>query len=428
MRTVCLCAVLFGLSLLPATAWADPPVETAASPDYNIFADPPAPDVTQNAGGKVPVVVGVRVLPINGFRLAVRLSAADLPPGVSAVFRPAVVSTASGDVRSHLTLSVAGTVRPGLYLVDVQSKVAGSHLTRHTPLSLLISPPVRAAGFTLTVSPDGLDIEPGNAPQSVTFTLKPNARFRGPVTLRLQDDPAAVLGTPKLSTRTLTARRRVSTLTFRLRPTAAEGFHNLLITATAPSGTQTVAVPIQVLPDTRHVMSERMPTITERSSQPVPPLAAGPEDMIRHNMNETEDTLPSKSPKHSNPMDEEDTLDTGAAPNLPPRQKLITVRATVRDSAGKPPAFAVMRLEDKQGWPPGSPDLTVHVSSNGTLEQQYYQLPTHYFVTISAQSCFESAPQEISGLHDADLTFVLKRKPKASHPKQHTRTSPQPSP
>lgn len=419
MRTVCLCAVLFGLSLLPATAWADPPVETAASPDYNLFADPSASDVTQKAGGTVPVAVGVRVLPINGFRTDIGLSAADLPPGVSAAFRPAVVSTASGNVRSRLTLSVSGTVRPGLYLVDVQSKVAGSHLTRHTPLSLLISPPVRAAGFTLTVSPDGMDIEPGDARQSVTFTLKPNAMFRGPVTLRLQDDPAAVLGTPKLSTRTLTARRRASTLTFRLRPHAAEGFHNLLVTATSPSGTQTVAVPIQVLPDTRHATPERMPTITERPGQPEPPLAAGPEDMIRHNMNETEDAPPRKSPKHSNPMDEKDTEDTGDALNLPPRQKLITVRATVRDNAGKPPVSASMRAVDNHGGPVENPDLVARVFFKGKLEDHYPQSPAHYFVTISAQGCFDSAPQEISGLHDANLTFVLKRRPKVSRPKHH---------
>ncbi len=424
MKTACLCAILFGLSLVSATAHAapllvDPPEETAASPDYNIFADPSAPNVTQKAGGTVPVVVGVRVLPINGFRKNIGLSAADLPPGVSAVFRPAVVATASGDVRSHLTLSVAGTVRPGVYLVDVQSKVAGSHLTRHTPLSLLISPPVRAAGFTLIVSPDGLDIEPGDAPQSVTFILKPNARFRGPVTLRLQDDPAAVLGTPKLSTRTLTARRRVSTLTFRLRPTAAEGFHNLLITATAPSGTQTVAVPIQVLPDTRHAMSERMPTITERPGQPEPPLAAGPEDMLKFHLDETDD---SKSPRKAAPRPQ-------AVPHIPSPAGLITLYATIKDSAGRPITGAVLIVTDGDLKELKKSDSVVRFSD--AKGQTYIQLPSTpdpCYVTVNAQGYLPPITEEISGADDTDLTFVLKRKPKASHPKQHTRTSPQPSP
>jgi len=112
--------------------------------------------------------------------------------------------------------------------------------------------------------------------------------------------------------------------------------------------------------------------------------------------------------------------DTGNALNLPPRQKLITVRATVRDSAGKPPLSAVMEVEDKHGWPAGSPNLAALVSSNGKLDNQYLQSPAHYFVTVSAQGCFTSAPQEISGLHDANLTFVLKRRPKTSRPKHRS--------
>lgn len=122
-------------------------------------------------------------------------------------------------------------------------------------------------------------------------------------------------------------------------------------------------------------------------------------------------------------FDDTGAEDTGAALNRPPRQKLITVRATVRDSAGKPPSFAVMRLEDKHRMSVDNADFTGHVSSNGTLKDQYPQSPAHYFVIISAQSCFDSAPQEIFGLHDANLTFVLKRRPRHSK-----KTSPPPSP
>lgn len=100
-----------------------------------------------------------------------------------------------------------------------------------------------------------------------------------------------------------------------------------------------------------------------------------------------------------------------------PAVKLITVRATISDSYGKPPAFAMLRALDQYGNGVENPDLVVHISSNGKFETQYPKSAKHYFVTASAAGCFDSVPQKISGLHDASLKFVLKRRPKAIKPR-----------
>ena len=100
-----------------------------------------------------------------------------------------------------------------------------------------------------------------------------------------------------------------------------------------------------------------------------------------------------------------------------PAANLITVRAAVRDNYGKPPAFATLYALDQDGNAVENPDLTVRRSGSEKLENQYPKSAKHYFITVSAAGCFDSAPQKISGLHDANLKFVLKRRPKAIKPK-----------
>lgn len=270
-------------------------VRPVAIPNYVVMPNLGAPHVVQKASGAVQKSVIVCISPDNGFHRSIHLSVAPLPFGLSATFNPAVVSTPLGDVRSHasrdvrsqLVFRVAPTIRPGQYKVDLLSKPMGSHRTRHWPFSLTVLPAVHDTQFRIAQSETGLEIIPGGQARTVTLTLHPGAGFSGPVKLRLQNDPAApLLDTPTLSQNTLDADHPVSTLTFRLGPHAAEGFHNLLINATAPTGTQTLLLPVNVLSHTYGAMP--MPA-TERPGRPAPPLDEGPEEMTRHDMNETED-------------------------------------------------------------------------------------------------------------------------------------------
>lgn len=270
-------------------------VRPVAIPNYAVMPNLGAPRVVQKTSGPVQKAVIVFISPVNGFHRSIHLSVAPLPSGLSATLNPAVVSTksrpvvstASREVRSQLVFRVASTVRPGQYKVDLLSKPTGSHRTRHCSFSLIVLPAVHDTQFKIAQREAGLEIIPGGQARTVTLTLHPGAGFHGPVKLRLQNDPAApLLDTPTLSQNTLDSDHPVSTLTLRLGPHAAEGFHNFLITATASTGTQTLLLPVFVLPHTYGAVP--MPT-TERPGQPASPLAEGPEEMTRHDMNETED-------------------------------------------------------------------------------------------------------------------------------------------
>ncbi len=268
-------------------------VRPVAIPNYVVMPNLGAPRVVQKTSGPVQKSVIVFVSPFNGFHRNIHLSVAHLPHGLSATFNPAVVlikrpdvrSQAARDVRSQLIFRVAPTVRPGQYKVDLLSTPTGSHRTRHWPFSLAVLPAVQDTGFKIAQSEAGLDIIPGGQARTVTLTLHPGAGFQGPVKLHLQNDPAApLLDTPTFSQNTLDAAHPVSTLTFRLGPHTAEGFHNLLVFATAPTGMQTILLPVSIVPHTPGAAF--IPAIEE---QPAPPLDEAPEVMIRHDMENTQD-------------------------------------------------------------------------------------------------------------------------------------------
>lgn len=263
-------------------------VRPVAVPNYVVMPDLGVPRVVQKTSGPVQKAVIVFISPDNGFHRNIHLSVAPLPSGLSATFNPAVVpikppdvrSRARRDVRSQLVFRVASTVRPGQYKVDLLSKPTGSHRTRHWPFSLTVLPAVQDTQFKIAQSEQGLEILSGGPARTVTLTLHPGAGFDGPVKLRLQNDPAApLLNAATLSQNTLDPSHPVSTLTLRVARHAPEGIHNFLILATAPTGTQTLLLPITVLPDTGGAVSA-----IERPEQPAPPLDEGPEVMIRHDM------------------------------------------------------------------------------------------------------------------------------------------------
>lgn len=269
-------------------------VRPVAVPNYNVQTNFFAPSVVQKTNGPVQKNVIVFISPFNDFHRNIHLSVAPLPSGLSATFNPAVVpikppdvhSLAAREVRSQLVFHVASTIRPGQYKVDLLSRPTGSHRIRHWPFSLIVLPAAHDTKFKVAQSEAGLEIIAGGQARTVTLALHSGSGFSGPVKLRVQNDPnAPLLDIPTLSQNTLDSNHPISTLTLRLGPHTAEGYHNLLITATASTGTQTLLLPVEVLSYTYGAVP--MPT-TERPGQPAPPLDEGPEVMIRHDMTGTE--------------------------------------------------------------------------------------------------------------------------------------------
>ncbi len=168
--------------------------------DFNLVASPATLTVLQNA--TVAATLQLASTGTRQFTGLARLSALNLPAGVSAAFSP---QTLSASQTGQLTFGASASATPGAYLVQLKAEfsVAGKALTRIATINLTVQSGQGVTGVQgRFVTPEGngiagilvrADINPQTQPQTVTdaagnFLLV--ALPPGAVTLRMDATPA----------------------------------------------------------------------------------------------------------------------------------------------------------------------------------------------------------------------------------------------
>src|SRR6185369_4819425 len=151
----------------------------------------------------------------NGFNSSITMSASGLPPGVTASFRPAVVTPPSnGSVQSTLTLTAASSAVNGTYNLTVTG-TSGS-LVRSTNLALTVN------GFSVALSPASGTIQQGaNGSSRIQLTRTNDAAS---VNFTVADSLSQVTGSASATT------GNSSALTISVQANATIGAHTLTVT------------------------------------------------------------------------------------------------------------------------------------------------------------------------------------------------------
>jgi len=200
---------------------------TAAAADYSLSLTPAALTIVQGANGNTAVT-----LTRTNFTGAVTLSLVGAPAGVTGVFVPAAPTGTS----STLTVSVGGTVTPGVYNLTVDG--TGTPGNRSTALTLTVT--AAAANYSLSLTPAALTIVQGaNGNTAVTLT---RTNFTGAVTLSLGGAPAGVTGVFVPAAPTGTS----STLTVSVGAAVTPGVYNLTVDGTGTPGNRSTALTLTV--------------------------------------------------------------------------------------------------------------------------------------------------------------------------------------
>ena len=150
----------YGLILAASILWLGCPADTTTGPtaDYDLSLSSAALTIVQ--GGNSPTTVTINRTNFTG---AVTLSLGSAPAGVTGSFNPAAPTGNS----STLTVTVAGSVAPGVYNLTVDGTSSAGN--RSTALTLTVT--AAAPDYALSLNPAALTInQGGNAPTTVTIT------------------------------------------------------------------------------------------------------------------------------------------------------------------------------------------------------------------------------------------------------------------
>ena len=206
------------LSLIVATPFSALPSASSVS-------------IARGASGAVTIVTSIS----SGFSGAITL-AAKPPAGITATFNPATIA-APGSGKAQLTLSVAASAAPGVYIVAI---TATSGLTVETTSLNVVVTVSQSKTFTLAASPSSVTLAQGGT-GSTTLTVVPTGGFNGQVTVSYGAPPTGV-------TARWSSVSGGAMLTFTASGSAAIGSFPITITGTSPGITPspTVAVTLNV--------------------------------------------------------------------------------------------------------------------------------------------------------------------------------------
>jgi uncharacterized membrane protein len=149
-------------------------------PDFTLSLNPTSLSVQQGSSGTTTLTI----TPQNGFTGTVALSLVDgsgNPVSGISLSPTSVTVSGSSPVNQTLTVSVAASVAPGTYSLQVRA-TSGS-LAKTANLSLTVTPP---PDFTLSLNPTSLSVQQGSSGQT-TLTVTPQNGFTGTVALSLVD-------------------------------------------------------------------------------------------------------------------------------------------------------------------------------------------------------------------------------------------------
>jgi pseudomonalisin len=207
---------------------------TAPAPVLTLTATPSTLSVVRT--GTAPV--SLTVTASGGFSSAVTLSAAGLPPGVTATFAPASIP-APGAGSSTVTFSANATATLGAATVTITA--SGGGLIKSAPVALTVN---AVPGLTLTAAPSVVNVaRAGTAPAVVTVT--PSGGFNSAVTLSATGLPPGV--TASFAPASIAAPGSgTSTVTFSATSTATAGSATVTVTASGGGLTTTATVALTV--------------------------------------------------------------------------------------------------------------------------------------------------------------------------------------
>ncbi|MBC7790582.1 MAG: hypothetical protein H7Z74_11600 [Anaerolineae bacterium] len=197
-----------------------------AAADYSLSLTPPTLTVAQGASGTSTVNITR-----TSFTGDVTLSLGGAPANVTGVFNP---NPTTGNT-SALTVTVAGSVTPGVYNLTVNG--ASSAGSRSTPLTLTVT---AAADYSLSLTPPALTVAQGATGSSTVNVTRTN--FTGDVSLSLGGAPANVTGVFNPNPATGTS----SVLTVTVGSSVAPGTYNLTVDGTGTPGSRSTALALTV--------------------------------------------------------------------------------------------------------------------------------------------------------------------------------------
>jgi pseudomonalisin len=202
---------------------------TVLAPAFTLTAGAVGATLSPNGSISIPLITAGGV----GFKSAIALSIAGLPPGVTASFAPATVAT-PGTGSSTLKLSAAAGATPGTYTLVVTA--TGGGMTRTQTLSLTVLTPT----FTLTSNASSLSVAAGGS-KTITLTTSAVNGFKSALALSISATPKGV-ATKFSSTAIASAGSGSSVLTVTVASGTAVGTCTLTVTATGGGITKTQAI------------------------------------------------------------------------------------------------------------------------------------------------------------------------------------------
>ena len=227
---------------------------SSPAPNFNISLSPTSLTVQQGTSGSTTLTL----TPQNGFTGAVSLSLSGAPSGVT-LSPTSVTVSGSTPVNQSLTLSVAPSVTPGTYALQVRG-AAGS-ITQRASLSLTVTPP---PSFTLSLNPTSLTVQQG-ASGSTTLTLTPQGGFTGTVSLALVDGSGNPVSGITLSPASVTVSGTspvTQNLTLAVGSSVTPGTYALQVRGAAGSITQRASLSLTVTPPPSFTLSLNPTSLT----------------------------------------------------------------------------------------------------------------------------------------------------------------------
>jgi hypothetical protein len=211
-------------------------VTAAPAPDFTISLNPTSLTVQQGSSGTTQLTI----TPRNGFTGTVNLELVGAPSGVT--LSPTSVNvTGSDPVLQDLTVSVAASVAPGTY--NLQVRATSGSLTKTANLSLTVTA-APAPDFTISLNPTSLTVQQGSS-GTTQLTITPRNGFTGTVNLELVGAPSGVTLSPT-SVNVTGSDPVLQDLTVSVAASVAPGTYNLQVRATSGSLTKTANLSLTV--------------------------------------------------------------------------------------------------------------------------------------------------------------------------------------
>jgi hypothetical protein len=197
------------------------------------------------------ITTTVKAIPVDHFSDTIKLSAPELPPGVTASFNPASISFGQ---TSTLTLTACDSAALGAGIVGVEA--SGSYAETINQFNLAVTP-AASPSFAIGAAQSTLNLAQGGSVND-GITITPQNGFAGSVNLAVTSPlPSGVTASFAPSSTTGSSR-----LTFSAGSTAAAGFYTVWITGTSGAQSTVANIFLTVNPPPGFTLSASPDTVS----------------------------------------------------------------------------------------------------------------------------------------------------------------------